>query len=146
MVPCELDSFLDVTRRSSINTDYWHISLLTREPKGGVEVAALDGPVGKRVGLVVWVFGSARLIGTPCAVGPVSADIGAVSRGRVIARCSRWDGVDERLRDFGGESLKFRVRWPTIRFGGAAAVLGRHRRQAKNHSEERGEEAHGRPV
>ena len=123
MAPCELDGFLDITRFPSINADYRHIPLLTWEPKGGVEVATLDSPIGKRVRLIVGVFGGTRLIGTPGAVEPVSADIGAVSCGRVVARCGRWDGVDERLGDFGGESLEFRVRWPTCRFGGAATVV-----------------------
>ena len=100
--PCELDGFLDVAWCSSIDTDYRHIPLLTRKPKGGVEVAALDGPIGKRVCLVVGVFGGTRLIRTPDAVEPVRANIGAVSCGRVVTRCGGWDGVDERLGDFGG--------------------------------------------
>ena len=62
VVPCELDGFLDITWRPSINADYGDIPLLTRDSECGVEVAALDSPVGKRVGLVVGVFGSTRLI------------------------------------------------------------------------------------
>ena len=142
----EFDGFLDITRRPGINADYRHIPLLTREPKGGVEVAALDSPVGKRVCLIVGVLGGTRLIGTPDAIEPVSTDIGAVSCGGVVAGCSRWDGVDERLGDFGGEILEFRVRWPTCRPESAAAVLGRYRPQGKSDSEEGGEEVHDRRV
>ena len=146
VAPREFDGFLNVTWRSSIDTNYGHIPLLTRGPKCGVEVAALDGSIGKRVRLVVGMLGGTRLVRAPDAVEPISADIGAASRGRVVARCSRWNGMDERLGDFGGESLKFRVRWPTCRFGGTAAVLSRHRRQAKGDNEEWGEGAHGRRV
>ena len=81
MVPCELDSFLDIARRSSIDTDHRHVPLLTREPEGGIEVAALDCPVEEGVRFEVWVFGGARLIRTPDAVEPASADISAVSCG-----------------------------------------------------------------
>ena len=102
VAPCELDGFLNVAWCSSIDTDYRHIPLLTREHKGGVEVAALDSPIGKRVRLVVGVFGGTRLVRTPDAVEPVSADVRAVSCGRVVTRCGGWDGVDERLGDFGG--------------------------------------------
>ena len=102
MAPCEFDGFLDVAWCSSIDTDYGDIPLLTRESERGVEVAALDGPVGERVCLVVGVFGGTRLIGTPGAVEPICADIGAVPCSRVVTRCGRWDGVDERLGDFGG--------------------------------------------
>ena len=114
MAPCKLDGFLDVARRPSINADYRHIPLLTREPERGVEVAALDGPIGKGVRLVVCVLSGTRLIRTPDTIEPASVDISAVSCGRVVARCGRRDGVDERLRDFGGESLEFGIRWPTV--------------------------------
>ena len=142
VVLCEFDGFLDITWRPGINADYRHVPLLARESKGGVEVAALDTPVGKRVCLIVGVLGGTRLIGTPDAIEPVSTDIGAVSCGGVVAGCSRWDGVDERLGDFGGESLKFRIRRPACQPKSAATVLGCHRRQAKSDSEEGGEEVH----
>ena len=100
VLPGESDSFLDVLRRSGIDTDYWHVPLLTRNPQRGVEVAALDRPVGKCVRLVVGEFGSARLIRAPGTVVPVSGEIGTVSRSRTVARGGRWDGADQRLRDF----------------------------------------------
>ena len=113
VVPCELDGFLDIARRPSIDTNYGHVPLLAREPKGGVEVTTLDGPIGKGIGFVVGVFGCTRLIRTPDAVEPTSADIGAVSRGGVVARRGRWDRMDESLGDFGRQSLEFGVWWPT---------------------------------
>jgi 3-hydroxyacyl-CoA dehydrogenase len=74
--------------------------LLTRDAERGVEVAALDRAVGKSVGLIVGVFGSARLIGTPDTVVPASEDVGTVTGGRVVARGGRRDRVDQWLRDF----------------------------------------------
>ena len=100
MAPGKSDSFMDVLWCSGIDTDYWHASLLTRNPERGVEVAALDRPVGKCVRLVVGGFGGARLIRAPDTVGPASNDISTVSCGGVIARGGRWDGADQRLRDF----------------------------------------------
>ena len=107
MIPCERDSFLDVIWRPSIDTDYQHIPLLTRESERGVEVAASDGPVGKDVRLEVGVFRGTRLIRTPDTVKPARVDISAMSGGRVVARCGRWYRLGERLRDFGGESPEF---------------------------------------
>ena len=109
----ESDSFLDVLWSSRVDTDYWHASLLTRNPERGVEVAALDRPVGKCVRLVVGEFGGARLIRTPDTVVPASDDVSTVSCGRVVARSGRWVGADQRLRDFGCEGLKLGVGWPT---------------------------------
>ena len=74
----------------------------------------MDGPIWKGVRLVVWEFSGTRLIRTPDTIEPAGADISAVSCGRVVARCGRRYGVDERLRDFGGESLEFGIRWPTV--------------------------------
>ena len=113
MLPGESDSFLDVLRRSGIDTDYRHASLLTRNPECGVEVAALDCPVLKGVSFVVGEFGSTRLIRAPDTVVPVSEDIGTVSCGRVVARSGRWDGADQWLRDFRRESLELGIGRPT---------------------------------
>jgi len=113
VLPGESDSFLDVLRRSGIDTDYWHAPLLTRNPECGVEVTALDRPVWKCVRLVVGVFGSARLIRAPDTVVPVSGDIGTVSCSRVVARSGRWDGVDQWLGDFGCEGLELGIGRPT---------------------------------
>ena len=113
VVPSEYDSFLDVLRRSSIDADYWHAPLLTRNAERNVEVTALDRPVGKCVRLVVGVFGSTRLIRTPDAVVPARDDISAVSCGRVVARGGRWDRADQRLRDLRCEGLEFGIGWPT---------------------------------
>ena len=44
-----------------------------------------------------------RLVRTPETIVPPSADVSAVSCGRVVARCGMWDRVEERLGDFGGE-------------------------------------------
>ena len=98
--PGESDSFLDVLLGSGIDPDYWHAPLSTRNPEGGVEVTALDRPVGKGVCLVVGEFCSTRLIRAPDTVGPISEDVSTVSCGRVVARSGRWDGVDQWLRDF----------------------------------------------
>ena len=113
MLPGESDSFLDIPRRSGVDADYWHASLLTWNAERGVEVAALNRPVGKCVRLVVRVFCGARLIRAPGTVVPVSDDIGTVSCSRVVARGGRWDGVDQWLRDFGCEGLELGVGWPT---------------------------------
>ena len=113
VLPGESDSFLDVLRSSRIDTDHWHASLLTWNAERGVEVAALDRPVGKCVRLVVVEFGGAGLIRTPDTVFPASDDISTVSCGRVVARDGRWDGADQWLRDFGFEDLEVGVGWPT---------------------------------
>ena len=149
MVPSKLDGFLDVLRRCDIDADDWHVPLLTRNAEGGVEVAALDRPVGKGVRLVVGVFGSTRLIRTPETVVPASDDISTVSCSRVVARGCRWDGVDQWLRDFGCKDLELGTGRPTSRSGCTAAVLGRlrgHRRQAKSDGQERREEKHDCPI
>ena len=100
MLPSELDSFLDVTWRPSVDSNYWNVPLLTWKPKRCVEVAALDGPIGKRVRLEVGVFGGTRLIRTPYTVVPGGTDPEAIPRGRVVTRGGRWGRADERLRDF----------------------------------------------
>ena len=100
VLPGESDSFLDVFRGSGIDSDYWHAPLSTRNPERGVEVTALDRPVGKGVCLVVGEFCSTRLIGAPDTVGPPGEDVSTVSCGRVVARSGRWDRVDQWLRDF----------------------------------------------
>ena len=96
----KFDGFLDVSWRSGVDPDYWHVPLLARDAERGVEVAALDRPVWKSVRLVVGVFGSAGLIGTPDAVVPARENISAVTGGRVVARSGRWDRMDQWLRDF----------------------------------------------
>ena len=114
VLPSESESFLDVLWSSRVDSDYWHASLFTRNPQRGVEVAALNCPVGKCVRLVVGEFGGTRLIRAPETVGPASDDISTVSCGRVVARGGRWDGADQRLRDFGREGLELGVGWPTF--------------------------------
>ena len=113
MVPGKSYSFLDILRRSGIDTDYWHVPLLTRNAKCGVKITALNRPVGKGVCLVVGEFGSTRLIRAPDTVVPVSEDIGTISCGRVVVRGGGWDGADQWLRDFGCEGLELGVGWPT---------------------------------
>jgi len=144
--PGESDSFLDVLRCSGIDTDYWHASLLTRNPKRGVEVTTLDRPVGKGVCLVVRNFDSTRLIGAPDTVVPVSEDISTASCGRVVARGGGRDGADQWLRDFGCEGLELGVGWPTSRSRCAATISGGYRRQAEGDGQERREEKHNYPV
>ena len=113
MAPGKSDSFLDVPRRSCIDADYWHVSLLTRNAERNVDIAALDRPVGKCVRLIVGVFGSTRLIGTPYTVVPASNDISTASYGRVVARGGGWDGADQLLRDLRREGLELGIGWPT---------------------------------
>ena len=113
VVSGESNSFLYVLRCPGIDTDYWHTPLLTRNIERGVEVAALDRPVWKGVCLVVGVFGSPGLIGTPDTIVPANEDVSAVSCGRVIAWGGRWDGVDQWLRDFRCEGLELGTRRPT---------------------------------
>ena len=96
----KFDSFLDISGRSRVDPDYRHVPLLARDAEGGVEVAALDGPVGKRVGLVVGVFGGTGLIRAPDAVVPAGEDVGAATGGRVVARGGGRDRMDQRLGDF----------------------------------------------
>ena len=91
----KFDSFLDVSWRSGVDPDYWHAPLLTRDAERGVEVAALDRPVGKGVRLKVGVLGGTRLIGAPDTAVPASEDIGTVAGGRVIARGGRRDRMDQ---------------------------------------------------
>jgi len=145
----EPNSFLYVLRRPGVDTDYWHTPLLTWNTERGVEVAALDRPVGKGVRLVVAMFDSARLIRTPGTVVPASEDISTVSCGRVVARCGRWDGVDQWLRDFQCEGLELGIRRPTSRSRCTATVSGRlpeQRCQAERDGQERIQEKHGRPA
>ena len=93
-------SFLDTLWSSSVDTNHWHVPLLTRKAECGVEVTALDRPVGKRVCLVIGVLGSARLIRTPESVEPLSSDIGAISCGRVAAWSDRRDRWTSGLETF----------------------------------------------
>jgi len=113
MPASKFDSFLDITRRSGIDTDYWHVSLLTRKAKCGVKVTGLNRPVGKGVRLVVGVLGSTRLVRTPDSVEPASFDIGAASCRGVVARSGRRDRMDQWLRNFRRESLELGIGWPT---------------------------------
>jgi len=80
---------------AGVDPDYWHAPLLTRDAERGVEVAALDRPVGKSVRLKVGVLGGTRLIGTPDTVVPASEDVGTVTGGRAIARGGRRDRMDQ---------------------------------------------------
>jgi hypothetical protein len=100
MIPRKFDSFLNVTRGSSVDANYRHAPLLTREAERGVEVAALDCPIGKGVRFSVGVFGGTRLIGTPDTVEPTSLNLSTVSCGGVVAWGGWWDRVDQWLRDF----------------------------------------------
>ena len=109
VLPCKFDSFLDIFRRSCLDTDYRHVPLSTRKAEGGVEITALDRPVGKGVRLVVCMLSSTRLIGTPDSVEPASLNIGTVPCGRVVAWGGRWGRMDQGLGDFGCESLELRV-------------------------------------
>jgi len=138
----ESDGFLDVLRRSGVDADYWHVPLSARNSEGGIEVTALDRPVGKGVSLVISEFGGARLIGTLGTVVLVSDDIGTASCSRVVARGGRWDGVDQWLRDFRRESLELGIGRPTPRSKCTAAVSCRYRCQAEGYSQERREEKH----
>ena len=146
VAPGEPDSFLDVLRRSGIDADYWHTPLATRNPERGVEVAALDCPVGEGVCLVVAILSSARLIRAPDTGVPASEDISTISCGRVVARGGRWDEVDQWLREFGCEGLELRVGWPTSRSRCAATISRGYRCQAESDGQERCEEKHDYPV
>jgi len=75
----EFNGFLDILRRPGVDPDDRHAPLLAWNAKRSVEVASLDCPVGKGVGLPVGVFSSTRLIRTPDTVVPTSEDIRAVS-------------------------------------------------------------------
>ena len=99
MLPGKSDSLLDVFWRSGVDSDDWHAPLSARNAERGVDIAALDRPVGKGPRLPVGVFGSPGLVRTPGGVIPASKDIGAVSYGRVVARSGWRDRVDQRLRD-----------------------------------------------
>jgi len=146
VLPSESNSFLDVLRRSGIDPDYWHAPLSTRNPERGVEVAALDRPVGKGVCLVVGEFCSTRLIRAPDTVGPPGEDISTVSCSRVVARGGRWDGADQWLRDFGCEGLELGVGWPTSRSRCAATISRGCRCQTESDGQERREEKHHYPI
>ena len=149
MLASKDDGFLDVIRRSSVDADYWHAPLSTRNPEGGVEVASLDRPIGKGVCPPVDDFCCTRLIGTPDAVVPAIDDVSAVSCGGVVAGGGWRDWMDQRLRDFRSERLELGTGWPTLRSRCTPAVLGRfweHRCQAKGDGQQRREEKHDRPV
>jgi len=145
MFPGKSDSFLDVTRRPGVDADYWDAPLLTRNPKGCVEVAPMDCPVGKGVRLPVGEFCSTRLSRTPDPIVPASDGFGTVSCGGVVARGGWWYRVDEWLRDFGCERLEFGIRRPTIRSRCTAAVSGwlrKYRRRTEGDGQQRREEKH----
>jgi len=146
VAPGEPDSFLDVLWRSGIDADYWHTPLATRNPERGVEVAALDRPVGEGVCLVVAILSSARLIRAPDTGVPASEDISTVSCSRVVARGGRRDGGDQWLRDFGCEGLELGVGWPTSRSRCAATISRGCRCQTESDGQERREEKHHYPV
>ena len=99
MLPGEFDSLLDVFRRSGVDSDDRHAPLSARNAERGVEIAAVDRPVGKGPRLPVGVLSSSGLISTPGAVVPASTDISAVTCGRVVARSGWRDRVDQWLRD-----------------------------------------------
>jgi len=99
VLPGKFDGFLDVFRRPCVDSDDRHVPLSARNAKRRVEIAALDGPVGKGPRLPVGVLSSPGLIRTPDAVVPASEDIRAASCGRVVARSGRRDWVDQWLRD-----------------------------------------------
>ena len=79
MLRGEFDGFLDILRRSGVDPNDRHAPLLAWNAERSVEVAGLDRPVGKGVGLPVGVFSSARLVRTPDTVEPPSLDIRTVS-------------------------------------------------------------------
>ena len=79
MLRGEFDCCLDVLGCSGIDADDGHAPLLAWNAEGSVEVAGLDGPVGKGVGLPVGVFSSTRLVRTPDTVVPASNSVRAVS-------------------------------------------------------------------
>jgi len=81
VLPGKFDGFLDVLRRPRVDSDDRHAPLSARNPERGVEIAAMNRPVGKCVRLPIGVFSSPGLIRTPDAVGPASEDIRAVSCG-----------------------------------------------------------------
>jgi len=99
VLPGEFDGFLDVFRSPGVYSDDRHAPLSARNPERGVEIAAVDRPVGEGPRLPVGVLSSPGLIRTPGAVVPTSTDIGAVSCGRVVARGGWRDRVDQWLRD-----------------------------------------------
>ena len=79
MLRGEFDSCLDVFWSFCIDADDGHAPLLAWNAERGVEVAGLDRAVGESVSLPVCAVSSARLIRTPDAIVPGSADIRAVS-------------------------------------------------------------------
>ena len=124
VLPSKSDSFLDVFWRSGVDSDDRHAPLSARNAERGVEIAALDGPVGKGPRLPVGVFSGPGLVRTPGGVVPSSKDIGAVSCCGVVARSGWRDRVDQRLRDCRRESLELGIRWPTFGSRSASTVLG----------------------
>ena len=99
MLAGEFDRFLDVFRRPGVDSDDRHAPLSARNAERGVEIAALNRPVGKGVRLPVGELSSPGLTRTPGAVAPASKDISAVPRGRVVARSGWRDWMDQWLRD-----------------------------------------------
>ena len=99
VLPGKFDGFLDVFRRPRVDSNDRHAPLSARNPERGVEIAALDRPVGKCVRLPVGVLSSPGLIRAPDTVVPAGKDISAVSCSRVVARSGWRDRVDQWLRD-----------------------------------------------
>jgi len=99
VLPGKSDSFLDVFRCSGVDSDDRHAPLSARNAERGVEITALDRPVGKGVRLPARVFGGPGLIRTPGGVVPASKDVGAASCGRAVAGSGWRDRMDQWLRD-----------------------------------------------
>ena len=148
MLPGKFDGFLDVFRRPRVDSDDRHAPLSTRNAERGVEIAALNRPVGKCVRLPVGVLSSPGLIRTPDTIVPASEDIGAVACSRVIARSGWWDWVDQRLRDRRRESLEIGIGRPTFRPRRTSALSGRfrkHRCEAESDGQQTRKEEHDWP-
>jgi len=148
VLPGKSDSFLDVFRRSGVDSDDRHAPLSARNAERGVDIAALDRPVGKGPRLPVGVFSGPGLVRTPGGVVPASKDISTVSCGRVVARSGWRDRMDQWLRDYRRKSLELGIGWPTFGSRSTAAVLGwfrEHRCEAESGGQQRREEEHGCP-
>ena len=99
VLPGKFDGFLNVLRRPCVDSDDRHAPLSARNPERGVEIAALDRPIGRGPGLPIVVLSGPGLIRTPDTVVPACKDISAVSCSRVVARSCWWDRVDQWLGD-----------------------------------------------
>ena len=105
MLLCEVDCCLNITLRSSIDTNRWDASLFTWNSQGGVQVTCWYSIVVEYERLEIGVLHRSWLIWTPITVrvvGDYNWTVGGRCWWGVACRCGG-EGVEKRLRYLAGQ-------------------------------------------